>query len=65
MKRTFTYKLNIFLFLLPALILFVGILIAPIIMSAYYSFHEFKYHEPGNIVDGVFWVCGTAERIGG
>ena len=42
MKRTFTYKLNIFLFLLPALILFVGILIAPIIMSAYYSFHEFN-----------------------
>ena len=42
MKRTFTYKLNIVLFLLPALILFVGILIAPIIMSAYYSFHEFN-----------------------
>ena len=42
MKRTFTYKLNIFLFLLPALVLFVGILIAPIIMSAYYSFHEFN-----------------------
>ena len=42
MKRTFTYKLNIFLFLLPALVLFVGILIAPIMMSAYYSFHEFN-----------------------
>ena len=42
MKRTFTYKLNIFLFLLPALILFIGILIAPIIMSAYYSLHEFN-----------------------
>ena len=42
MKRTFTYKLNIFLFLLPALILFIGILIAPIIMSTYYSFHEFN-----------------------
>jgi raffinose/stachyose/melibiose transport system permease protein len=42
MKRTFTYKLNIFLFLLPALVLFIGILIAPIIMSAYYSFHEFN-----------------------
>ena len=42
MKRTFSYKLNIFLFLLPALILFIGILIAPIIMSAYYSFHEFN-----------------------
>ena len=42
MKRTFTYKLNIFLFLLPALVLFIGILIAPIAMSAYYSFHEFN-----------------------
>ena len=42
MKRTFSYKMNIFLFLLPALILFIGILIAPIIMSAYYSFHEFN-----------------------
>ena len=42
MKRTFMYKLNIFLFLLPALVLFIGILIAPIIMSAYYSFHEFN-----------------------
>lgn len=42
MKRTFTYKLNIFLFLLPALVLFIGILIAPIIMSAYYSLHEFN-----------------------
>ena len=37
MHRPFSYKLNIFLFLLPALILFVGILIAPIAMSAYYS----------------------------
>ena len=42
MKRTCTYKLNIFLFLLPALVLFIGILIAPIIMSAYYSLHEFN-----------------------
>ena len=42
MKKTFTYKLNVFLFLLPALILFVGILIAPIIMSAYYSLHDFN-----------------------
>lgn len=37
MKRPLRYKLNIFLFLLPALLLFVGILIAPIIMSAVYS----------------------------
>ncbi len=42
MKKTFTYRLNIFLFLLPALILFLGILIAPIIMSAIYSVHDFN-----------------------
>ena len=42
MKKTFSYRLNIFLFLLPALILFVGILIAPIAMSAYYSLNDFN-----------------------
>ena len=42
MKRTFTYKLNIFLFLLPALVLFIGILIAPIAMSVYYSLYDFN-----------------------
>ena len=42
MKRTLAYRLNILLFLLPALLLFVGILIAPIVMSAYYSLHDFK-----------------------
>ena len=41
MKQTFTYRLHIFLFLLPALILFIGILIAPIIMSAVYSLYDF------------------------
>ena len=42
MKRKWTYRLSIFAFLLPALILFVGILIAPIIMSVYYSLNDFK-----------------------
>ena len=42
MRRPFQYKLNIFLFLLPALILFVGVLIAPIIMSGYYSLTEWN-----------------------
>ena len=37
MKRPLSYRLNIFLFLLPALILFVGVLIAPIVLSGYYS----------------------------
>lgn len=42
MKKTFTYRLNIFLFLLPALILFISILIAPILMSAIYSMCDFN-----------------------
>ena len=42
MNKPFRYKLNIFLFLLPALILFVGVLIAPIIMSTVYSFTEWN-----------------------
>ena len=37
MKRSLQYKINIFLFLLPALFLFVTVLIAPIIMSFAYS----------------------------
>ena len=37
MKKTLAYKLNIFLFLLPALLLFITVLIAPIIMSFVYS----------------------------
>ena len=42
MKKTLGYKFNIFLFLLPALILFIGILIAPIILSGYYSLTEWN-----------------------
>ena len=42
MKRTLSYRLSIFAFLLPALLLFVGILIAPIIMSVIYSMNDFK-----------------------
>ena len=42
MRRPFSYKLNIFLFLLPALVLFIGVLIAPIIMSGYYSLTEWN-----------------------
>jgi len=37
MKKKITDRVNIFLFLLPALVLFVAILILPIIMSGYYS----------------------------
>ena len=42
MKKTLGYRVNIFLFLLPALFLFVGVLIAPIVMSAFYSFHNWN-----------------------
>ncbi|MBQ8075291.1 MAG: sugar ABC transporter permease [Oscillospiraceae bacterium] len=42
MNKPLRYKLNIFLFLLPALLLFIGVLIAPIIMSVAYSFTEWN-----------------------
>ena len=42
MKSKKTDKLTIFLFLLPALILFIGILVAPLFTSVYYSFFEWK-----------------------
>ena len=42
MKKTLGYRVNIFLFLLPALFLFVAVLIAPIVMSAFYSFHDWN-----------------------
>ena len=49
MNRPLSYKINIFLFLLPALVLFVGVLIAPIIMSGYYSF--FDWGGPGKVAE--------------
>ncbi len=49
MKRPLSYKLSIAAFLLPALLLFVGVLIAPIIMSGYYSF--FNWGGPGKVAE--------------
>lgn len=40
MKKLYSNKLNIVLFLTPALLLFVGILVAPIFTSGYYSFFD-------------------------
>ncbi len=40
MNRLYKNKLAIVLFLLPTLILFFGIIIVPIVMSTYYSLHE-------------------------
>lgn len=42
MKKKVITGANVFLFLLPALILFVGFLIIPIITSGYYSFLDLK-----------------------
>lgn len=42
MRKTLRYRVNIFLFLLPALFLFIGVLIAPIVMSAYYSLQNWN-----------------------
>ena len=39
-KKKLTTTKDVFLFLLPAIFLFGGILIAPIIMSGYYSFFD-------------------------
>lgn len=42
MRKSLRYRANIFLFLLPALFLFIGVLIAPILMSAYYSLQNWN-----------------------
>lgn len=42
MKRKFGYRVNIFLFLLPALFLFISVLIAPIILNVEYSLFKWK-----------------------
>ena len=42
MNKLYSNKKHIVIFLLPALILFCGVLIAPILMSTYYSFFNWK-----------------------
>ena len=42
MKKLYSNKFHIVIFLLPALILFCGVLIAPIVMSGYYSFFDWN-----------------------
>ena len=46
MKSKKTDGITVFLFLLPALILFIGILIAPLFLSGYYSLFEYKSTNP-------------------
>lgn len=45
-KKKVLQGFTVFLFLLPALVLFVGILIAPILMSGYYSFFNWNGFGP-------------------
>ena len=42
MKKLYSNKFHILIFLLPALILFCGVLIAPIGASAYFSFFDWS-----------------------
>ena len=42
MNKMYSNKLNIILFLVPALLLFVGVLIAPIVASGYFSFFDWN-----------------------
>ena len=42
MNKMYSNKLNIVLFLVPAMLLFVGVLIAPIIASGYFSFFDWN-----------------------
>jgi len=50
MKKSKKNTLNVILFLLPALILFVGILIAPLFLSLEYSFFDMKAYGPRTFV---------------
>lgn len=43
MKRKTSDTISIIVFLLPALLLFFGILVAPIIISGYYSFFDWRF----------------------
>jgi raffinose/stachyose/melibiose transport system permease protein len=57
MNRLYRNKLAIVLFLLPALILLIGIIVIPIIMTTYYSLHdwngygEMKFIGLGNYIE--------------
>ena len=42
MNKLYSNRLRILIFLLPALILFCGVLIAPIVVSVYYSFFDWN-----------------------
>ena len=65
MKKIYSSKWKIALFMAPALILFVGILIAPIFMSGYYSLFDWKGYGPKTFVGlDNYKELFTSENIG-
>ncbi len=65
MKKIYSSKWKIALFMAPALILFIGILVAPIFMSGYYSFFNWKGYGPKTFVGLDNYVeLFTSENIG-
>ena len=64
MKRKASRNLAIFLFLLPALILFIGLLIAPIAMSLYYSFFNWNGLKELNPSEDFIWFDNYEKLFG-
>lgn len=66
MKKEFSNKLYIVIFLLPALILFCGVLIAPIGASAYYSLFNWKGPGAEKVFIGLanYKELFTSDRLG-
>ena len=66
MKKEFSNKLYIAIFLLPALILFCGVLIAPIGASAYYSLFNWKGPGAEKVFIGLanYKELFTSDRLG-
>lgn len=65
MKKLYSNKWTIFLFLAPALLLFIGILVAPIFMSGYYSLFNWKGFGPMEFIGlSNYTELFTSENIG-
>lgn len=65
MKKIYSSKWKIVLFMAPALLLFVGILVAPIFMSGYYSLFNWKGYGPKTFVGlDNYKELFTSENIG-
>ncbi len=65
MKKLYSNKLIIAVFLAPALLLFVAILIAPIFMSGYYSLFDWKGYGPKTFLGFANYTeLFTSENIG-